>query len=330
MHFAIDGPSATSQALQNARLHGMRIALLTIDLDHFKLIDASVGYGEGEGDRTPQWIAERLRGILPDTFHRQGSDGFMALLPEVCEVDEIHQLCDRVQPIFAEPAMTSQHSFQPKASMGTALDLDDSNGVEQLYSHSHSAMNRAREKGRNCRRFYSRAAGDWQAYGSDIGIGVNVSPRQSAESTFADSVSEILERMELLAELMQLEITEGICVNELEQHRSGVDRLKDSGVLIAIDDFGSGYASLNYLKRGPADIVKIDQSCAHKLLTDSSDGGIVHPAYGSGLQVVAEGAGKASQGEMLKAMGCQVAQGFLHGRPMPLAPFHQLLARQRS
>lgn len=143
------------QALQQARLHGTRVALLTIDLDDFKLVNASVGYGEGDG--ILQSTALRLRTILKvtDTLSRQGSDEFLVLLTDVQEIEEVTQFCDRVQSLFDESFVASQQSFSLAASVGVSLFPDDSANVEQLYSHSDSAMYRAKQEGRSCWRFYS-------------------------------------------------------------------------------------------------------------------------------------------------------------------------------
>ncbi|MFC5513529.1 EAL domain-containing protein [Massilia jejuensis] len=402
------------QALQTARRHGARIALLTIDVDDFKMINASAGYSDG--DSILQSLAQRLRGILraTDTLSREGSDEFLVLLSEVRHVDEVNQFCQRVRQVLAEPFHVSEHTFTLKASIGIALFPDDSVDVEQLYSHANSAAYRAKREGRNCWRFYShdieeslrtrmalqrslqhametrafdvyyqpkvdlltgaivgaealvrwrrgdgvlvgpadfiagteesglivelglfvleeacRAAQLWQSCGAGISVAVNVSPRQLTEDTFAGRVSDILERTRLPAGLLQLEITEGTLVNQLEHHRTAMEWLKDHGVLIAIDDFGTGYSSLSYLKRFPIDVLKIDQHFVRNLLVDRSDRAIitaiVQMAQGLGLQLVAEGVEDAGQAETLAALGCRTAQGYFYGRPMPLPAFRQLL-----
>jgi EAL domain-containing protein (putative c-di-GMP-specific phosphodiesterase class I) len=107
--------------------------------------------------------------------------------------------------------------------------------------------------------------------------------------------------------------------------------LKDAGVHLSIDDFGTGYSSLNYIKRFPVDALKIDQSFIREMMTSEQDStlttSIILMGKGLNLTVVAEGVETRSQLGMLRALGCDQAQGYLFSRPVPAEDAARLIAR---
>ena len=113
--------------------------------------------------------------------------------------------------------------------------------------------------------------------------------------------------------------------------RGVVSRLRDMGVKVAIDDFGTGYSSLGYLKRLPVNDLKIDKSFVINMMEDSGDAVIVQStielAHNLGLTVIAEGVESDETWRRLRALGCDVAQGWLIGRPLPAADFANWLNR---
>jgi EAL domain-containing protein (putative c-di-GMP-specific phosphodiesterase class I) len=129
---------------------------------------------------------------------------------------------------------------------------------------------------------------------------------------------------------LNIEITETVLLDDVEQAVRTLDALKDIGVQLSIDDFGTGYSSLTYLRRFPIDIVKIDQSFVRKLGTDSRDASIVNAvillASGLSLDVVAEGVETTEQLDALAAMSCGYAQGYLFSKPRPVAELEEFLA----
>lgn len=165
-------------------------------------------------------------------------------------------------------------------------------------------------------------AARWQKNGTPIRVAVNVSLRQFGDPHLERHVARALEVSGLAPENLELEITEGTAMLDL-QHTLGIlKRFKAMGLHLAIDDFGTGYSSLAYLKRFPLDVLKIDQSFVRQLCTDADDQAIARAivalAHSMGLSVIAEGVETQEQHDLLLDMGCEEIQGYLHGRPMPV------------
>lgn len=163
--------------------------------------------------------------------------------------------------------------------------------------------------------------------GKRLCVGVNISVVQFREESFLDMVKEALRETGLPADLLELEITEGVLARDVDQARSLLESLKQMGVRIAIDDFGTGYSSLSYLKTLPIDTLKIDQSFVRDMLTDPSDAAIIEAivrmGQALGLELVAEGVESQEQSNGLLTLGCELMQGFHYCHPMP---FEQLCA----
>lgn len=168
------------QALHKARRHGGRIAMLTIDLDHFKVVNATAGYGNG--DLVLQQVAQRLTSALrgSDTLSRQGGDEFLVLLTEIGQIDEVNEFCARLRELIKAPFQIDQHTFSLTASVGIALYPDDSADVEQMYSHADSAIFRAKRDGRNRFRYFSQELEDSMRtrVALEHALGVALSERQ--------------------------------------------------------------------------------------------------------------------------------------------------------
>jgi EAL domain-containing protein (putative c-di-GMP-specific phosphodiesterase class I) len=127
--------------------------------------------------------------------------------------------------------------------------------------------------------------------------------------------------------LLELEVTENILLEDNEAALDTFHRIRDLGVSIAFDDFGTGYASLAYLKKFPLDRLKIDKSFVRDIREDSDDAAIVGTTINLsrllGLSVIAEGIEDRATADLLKSMGCQEGQGYYFGPPMPAAEFEQ-------
>ncbi len=165
-------------------------------------------------------------------------------------------------------------------------------------------------------------------------MAVNISPVQFQRSNFVESVRAVLALTRLPAELLELEITETVLVDNAERAVFTMHALKDIGVRIAIDDFGTGFSSLNYLKRLPIDKVKIDRSFVQDIISDSHDAaisqGIISMAHHLKLKVIAEGVETESQFTFLKKSHCDEFQGYYFAKPMPLPLLEKFLRVQHD
>lgn len=164
----------------------------------------------------------------------------------------------------------------------------------------------------------------------EFSLCVNISPRQFRQNEFVERVVEALKATGLPHQMIKLEITEGIVIQNLDDTIAKMRRLRRHGVSFAMDDFGTGYSSLTYLKRLPVDLLKIDQSFVRDALDDGNDAEIIRAivamARSLGLEVIAEGVEQQAQLELLQLQGCHLYQGYLFSRPLPLAEFSELLA----
>lgn len=175
----------------------------------------------------------------------------------------------------------------------------------------------------------------WQDQGiwtSDMRLGVNISPRQFRSSNFVEDVVELLREEEFSPELLEMEITEGIVIHNLEETVATMEQLKSIGISFALDDFGTGYSSISYLKRLPVSILKIDQSFVRDITIDRSDRALVETISAMGkmldLEVVAEGVETSAQLSLIHEYGCLYYQGYLCSRPVPPSQFVELLEKK--
>jgi EAL domain-containing protein (putative c-di-GMP-specific phosphodiesterase class I) len=126
---------------------------------------------------------------------------------------------------------------------------------------------------------------------------------------------------------LELEVTEDILLNDDERAAEIFARLRDTGVRLAFDDFGTGYGSLSYLKKFPFDRLKIDRSFVRELRAGTDDAAIVSSTIGLGkllgLTVIAEGIESAAIVDLLAGMGCNQGQGYFFGRPVPASEFER-------
>lgn len=177
-----------------------------------------------------------------------------------------------------------------------------------------------------------RQMSQWYAQGyRDWRVAVNLSALQFCHAGLVDAVADTLRRHQLPANCLTLEITETTAMRDADASLEILGRLSDMGVDLSIDDFGTGYSSLLYLKRLPANELKIDGGFVRDLEQDSDDAAIVSAIVALGqaleLRIVAEGVETAGQQNFLTRLGCDSLQGFLLGRP---APAEQFLERLRK
>lgn len=161
----------------------------------------------------------------------------------------------------------------------------------------------------------------WQDSGlTPVPISVNVSARQFQQANFHKRVAEVLQKHAIDPALIEIELTEGLVMEDIRNAQAELAKLKDIGVRISIDDFGTGYSCLSYLRRFPIDVLKIDKSFVQEI-GGSRDGesiidAIISLAKSLRLETVAEGVETTSQLHFLMDHGCHVVQGYLFGKPM--------------
>jgi diguanylate cyclase (GGDEF)-like protein len=173
---------------------------------------------------------------------------------------------------------------------------------------------------------------EWQDKGfAPMRIGVNISARQLQEQSLAGTVAQILHETALSPEFLELELTESSIMSNAEAAIDVLTRLKTMGVTISIDDFGTGFSSLSYLKRLPIDALKIDQSFVRDVTTDPDDAALVMAiislAHNLRLRVVAEGVETEEQLRFLHLLRCDEIQGYIFKEPLPADALEPLLVR---
>jgi diguanylate cyclase len=166
-----------------------------------------------------------------------------------------------------------------------------------------------------------RQAAEWRRAGQHLSIAVNVSTRSLLDREFPDQVADRLSAWEVPASSLVLEVTESAVMADPALALEILGRLHALGVGLAVDDFGTGYSSMAYLKALPVDELKVDRSFVGQMATSNSDAVIVRSTidlgHNLGLHVVAEGVENQATWEELAALGCDTAQGYHLGRPMP-------------
>ncbi|HEY1565782.1 MAG TPA: EAL domain-containing protein [Solirubrobacteraceae bacterium] len=161
----------------------------------------------------------------------------------------------------------------------------------------------------------------WLEDGLTLAVAVNVSTRNLIDLDFPEQVGALLAKWGIGPELLELEITESAIVADMFRMRGVLERLGAMGLRLSVDDFGTGYTSLGYLRRLPISELKIDRSFVSHMATSEEDAVIVRSTIdlgrNLGLGVVAEGVEDAEVLEALRELGCDVAQGYLLSRPIP-------------
>lgn len=176
-----------------------------------------------------------------------------------------------------------------------------------------------------------RQARAWQAAGLPaVRVAINLSAVQFRHGDIEDVVARVLDDTGLEPQWLELELTEGVVMEDTERTLATLRALKGIGVMLSIDDFGTGYSSLGYLKRFPLNKLKIDQSFVRDITGEADDLAIARAVISMGhslrLQVIAEGVETAAQWDLLRREGCDEAQGYYFGKPMPADQIADLLS----
>ena len=176
-----------------------------------------------------------------------------------------------------------------------------------------------------------RQAGEWRASGlSDLTVSVNLSPVQFRQPDLVARVSQAVERYGLQGVDLELEITESVVIDDVDNVADTVNAIRSMGVSLAMDDFGTGYSALSYLTRLPFQKLKIDQS----FIRDPNGsnwpivGAVIQLARELGMQTIAEGVESREHVTRLAGLGCDIGQGYLYSKPLPAAEFAEWFVEQ--
>ncbi len=220
----------------------------------------------------------------------------------------------------AEALLRWRHPQQGNIAPSVFIDVAEQSGL--IETIGREVLRGACTDARKWKREFPR--------NGDLFVSVNVSPRQLRSVEFPELVAEVLRDTGLSAQKLHLELTETAVIGD-EAHVSALlSRLRETGVKVWLDDFGTGFSGLSHLRRVPVDGVKIDRSFVSDVLRDPDDlaltSAIIAMAHSLGITVVAEGVEKEGQYDILRERGCDLAQGFWLGHPMTAQEFAGLLA----
>ena len=166
-----------------------------------------------------------------------------------------------------------------------------------------------------------------------LSVSVNLSPLEFRMPDLADEIVATLQEFGFPPERLVVEVTESLLLEDIGATRRQIDTLHAHGIKVALDDFGTGYSSLSYLRVLPFDKVKIDRSFVIDIETDVTSAAIVECIANLvrqlDIEVTAEGVETENQAHLLRAAGCGLFQGYLFGKPMSAADFHEFRARAK-
>lgn len=166
---------------------------------------------------------------------------------------------------------------------------------------------------------------------TDIIFSINVSVRHLMKKDFSSEVKDVLEKNNLPANRIELEITESIMIDSFDKALNRINELKKLGIKIAIDDFGTGYSALSYLNAFPVDIIKVDKSFIENITSGNSNkqyvAAIISIGHIMNFDVIAEGVETEEQLEILREIGCDYIQGFCWGKPVPPEEAEKLIVK---
>ena len=172
---------------------------------------------------------------------------------------------------------------------------------------------------------------EWKTqYDYPMVVSINISAIQYKQPDFVNHLVRVMEQYKIAAEELELEITETVLIEDFEEVIRKLHMLRDYGIKISLDDFGTGFSSLSYLKGMPIDTLKIDKTFVDTILTDGSTKiiteSIIRMVKQLGYETIAEGVEEKEQYEYLKEIGCDIIQGYYLGRPMSSEGIKELLS----
>ena len=320
---------ATAQQLLGRLAEGVKLNGQRVD------IRASIGVAFGPMDATTadalvnraemamRWAKRRLAGVQCFTAaHDTSRADTLSLLSDMRQGLDRGEMKVYLQPkiplrpgdrvLAAEALVRWRHPAQGLIPPGHFIPFAEQTGF--IGELTHWMLNAVAE-----------ACAEWRRAGQPCQVSVNVSTRDLLDERFPQQVQAVLNRHDLPASDLELEITESAIMDDPERAEATLQGLAALGVGLAIDDFGTGYSSLAYLKRLPVQALKIDQSFVRDMERQDNDAIIVRStielAHSLGLEVVAEGVESGVILDRLRQWGCDWAQGYHIAMPMPLQDF---------
>ena len=317
------------RAIGHARRHGRMFAVIHLGLNRFKRVNESLGHHAGDGLLVQ--VADRLKIASRDCDYlsRPGSgpteaeeghlarwsgDEFVVLLGEIRSTQDAARAADRLLEVLGAPYVVFGQEVLSSTAAGISLFPGDGETAADLLRNADAAQLR-----------------QWLDSGRpDMGLAINLSPSHFRHPELVETVRDAMARHGLPAGHLELELTEGMLMDDLGDTLSILDALSLAGARLAIDDFGTGYSSLGYLTRFPIHVLKIDRSFIHDLPGNAGNlnitRAIIAMARGLELVAVAEGVETEAQADLLRREHCDILQGYLYGKPMPEADFSRLLS----
>jgi diguanylate cyclase (GGDEF)-like protein len=317
--FSLDGHEITITS-------SVGVSLYPQDADNFddllKNADTAMYHAKGQGRDNYQFYAQDLNAAAMQRFNMQ-NDLHRAL--ENDELELYYQPQVDLQSgklVGAECLIRWQHPELGIVSPSRFIPIAEDTGL--IISIGEWVLRTACAQSRV-----------WQNRGLPaVRMAVNLSARQFRSRNLVTVVSQILKDTQIPVQLLELEVTEGAIMTDIDRTISTLRALSEMGVRLAVDDFGTGYSSLAYLAQFPLDVLKIDQSFVRDVV-DRSDvacvvSAIVGLAHSLDLTVVAEGVESQAQLEFLRALGCEEIQGYLYSRPLAASDFEELLRNDQE
>jgi diguanylate cyclase (GGDEF)-like protein/PAS domain S-box-containing protein len=339
------------QALMTSARSGQRGALMFLDLDHFKLLNDTLGHDLG--DALLKQVATRLKTCVRegDTVARLGGDEFVVLLeglsPNITDsAADAEAVANKILAALSQPyALLEQDMRRGLARQEFMLlyqfQVDVQGvpiGAEALLRWNHStrglvppaqfiALAEQTSVGQLLGQWVLDAACNqlvlWAQQQATAAwtLAINVGPSQFDDESFVTQIATALYKTGANPQRLKLELTESMLMNDSPETRARMHAIKALGVGFSLDDFGTGYSSLLHLQRLPLDQLKIDKSFVHDLLTKPGDASVARSVvalgHSLGLTVIAEGVETAEQRNMLAELGCDAFQGYFFGHPAP-------------
>jgi EAL domain-containing protein (putative c-di-GMP-specific phosphodiesterase class I) len=297
---AVELGASIGVALQPDHGHDVSTLLQRADVAMYQAKVAGTGIETYDPDRDP-YSAERLT-LLGELRRAIDSDELVLHFQPKVALDDARRV------IGVEALVRWQHPERGLLGPGDFLDVAERTGL--ITDVTRWVLDAA-----------VRQCAAWRDAGTPLPVAINLAAANIVDVTLPGAVEAALRRWDVPGEMLECEISEDTVMGDPRRATEVLERLRALGVRLSLDDFGTGHSSLSYLKRLPLDEVKIDRSFVTGMAVDPSDAAIVRStidlARHLGLDVVAEGVESEEVLEVLVALDCDVAQGFLLSRPLP-------------